>query len=389
MTSKQTRGSKRNRERGAVAILIAALWMTLFGLAALAVDAGYLYQSQRGLQVVADAAVMAGLHSLSSTHSTSTAQNDATTILTANGYSSGVSVTATASQVSVSIQVAQPSFFGRVLGMPSKTLHVSAVGQTSPAAPAVFAGGSVCPPTVAQPGLQFNGTGFAITGDVESNAAVNYYTGGSNTTNGSVTYNPACGYSQGGNPAPTGGVSPTGGALPFPFGYTIASFPACTFGTLGGPPNTDLTLGMPGPFWATGGPSGGTLVSGVYCANGNISLGANTVTGTVTFVATGTITIGSASANLTGFYNNMIAFTTSPQDCGGFPGPAPGPAMNIGNSDVVLNGSFDAPNGCINIGGNNITVNGSLAGNDVQIGVGGSSIINSTGGASGGYYLYQ
>jgi Flp pilus assembly protein TadG len=373
----------RDGERGAVAIVVAALWMTLFGLAALAVDAGYLYQSSRGLQAAADAAVMAGLPAMQT--SSSTAIANATSMATASGYTTGVTVSATSTQLTVAIQVTQPRFFGAILGFPVKTLRATAVGQTNPPVPAVFASGAVCPSSSATPGVQFNGDGFTIKGNVQSNASVNYFTGGTaNTTTGAVTYNPACSYSSGGNPPPTGGASPTGGSMPYPYSYTISSFPACTFGTLGGPV-TNLNLGTPGAFWATGGPSGGTLVSGVYCANGNISLGANSVTGTVTFVATGTITIGSNTGTLTGYYNNMLAFTTSAQNCTG----SPGPAMSVGNASIVLNGSFDAPNGCINVSGSAITVNGSLVGADVTIGAGSASVIDSTAGAGPGGYLYQ
>ena len=202
-----------------------------------------------------------------------------------------------------------------------------------------------------------NGTGFSITGNVESNSAVNYYTGGSNTTTGSVTYNAACGYSPGGNPAPTGGVSPTGGSIPYPYSYTISSFPPCDWGSLSTPGN--FPLGTPGPFWAIGRSVGRRPRSGVYCANGNIDVSAASVTGTITLVATGKITISSATANLTGYYNNMIAFTPVVSDC------ISAQAINIGNADVVLNGSFDAPNGCVNASGSNMTINGSLVGNEV------------------------
>ena len=107
------------------------------------------------------------------------------------------------------------------------------------------------------------------------------------------------------------------------------------------------------------------------------------MTGTITLVATGKITISSSTANLTGFYNNMIAFTPFASDC------FSAQAINIGNADVILNGSFDAPNGCVNASGSNMTINGSLVGNEVQIGVGSSSVINSAGGGARTSYLNQ
>lgn len=377
----------RDLERGSVVVLVALVSTTLLAFTALAVDIGYLYQCRRSLQAATDAATMAGLTVLSGDQSGTGQSNAATmarTFATANGYTNGVAgatvgAAATSTQVTVTISSVKTTFFAGFFGLHTKQLTATAVGQLTPAVPAIFAGGTGCPP--ASTGLQLNGTGFAITGDVESNSAVNYYTGGSNTTNGSVAYNPACGYSGGGNPAPSGGVSPTGGSIPYPYTYTISSFPPCTFGSLSTP--GDFPLGTPGPFWATGGPSGGTLVSGVYCANGNIDVSASSVTGTITLVATGKITISSSTANLTGFYNNMIAFTPVVSDC------ISAQAINIGNASVTLNGSFDAPNGCVNASGSNMTINGSLVGNEVQIGVGGSSVITSSGGGSRSTYLIQ
>ncbi len=59
---------RRHPELGSVTIVVAALWMALFGMAALAVDAGHMYLTKRNLQDAADAAVMAGLPSLGIEH---------------------------------------------------------------------------------------------------------------------------------------------------------------------------------------------------------------------------------------------------------------------------------------------------------------------------------
>ena len=66
---------RRNPQLGSVTIVVAAMWMALFGMAALAVDAGHMYLTKRNLQDAADAAVMAGLPSLGS--SITTAQTNA------------------------------------------------------------------------------------------------------------------------------------------------------------------------------------------------------------------------------------------------------------------------------------------------------------------------
>ncbi|MFL5303632.1 MAG: pilus assembly protein TadG-related protein [Polyangia bacterium] len=366
----------RHAEQGSVTIVVAALWMGLFGMAALAVDAGHMYLTKRNLQDAADAAVMAGLPSLGS--SPTTAQTNARNMAIKCGYPTGnitaVGAAGAPSTLTVTITASEPFFFAKVLGYASKTVTATAVGQANSPVPAIFAGTNTCVGVPTPVGIQFNGGPIDVTGDIESNGSANVY--GSANITGSSTYGGG-----GGCTSNIGGAANSGGSLAYPYSYTTSSFGACTFGSLTTP--GDFPLGTPGPFWATGGPSGGTLKPGVYCANGNISLGANTVVGTVTFVATGTVTIGSASANLTAFSNGIIAYAGAASDC------YSNQAINIGNADVVLNGSFDAPNGCINAGGANITINGSLVGNAVQIGVGGTSSINPAGGGGAGYWMFQ
>jgi len=321
--------------------------------------------------------VMAGLPTLGS--STTTAQTNARNMGIQCGYPTGNITTSTGAAgglttLTVTITASEPFFFAKVLGYPSKTVTATAVGQASSPVPAIFAGTNTCIGSPTPVGIQFNGGPISVNGDVESNGSSNIY--GTATISGSNTYGSGAGCTSN-----IGGASNAGGSLPYPYSYTTSSFGACTFGSLSTAGNLDL--GTPGAFWASGGPSGGTLVSGVYCANGNITLGANTVTGTVTFVATGTVTIGSTTANLTAFSNGIIAYAGATSDC------YSNQAINIGNMGVVLNGSFDAPNGCINAGGTNIVINGSLVGDAVQIGVGGTSSINPTSGGGAGYWMYQ
>lgn len=358
-------------------ILVAALWMALFGMAALAVDAGHMYLTKRNLQDAADAAVMAGLPTLG--NNPANAQTNARNMGIQCGYPSGNITTSTGTAgglttLTVTITASEPFFFAKVLGYASKTVSATAVGQASSPVPAIFAGTNTCVGTPTPVGVQFNGGPIDVNGDVESNGSSNIY--GSANITGSSTYGGGAGCTSN-----IGGASNAGGSLPYPYSYTTSSFGACTFGSLTTP--GDLALGTPGPFWATGGPSGGTLVSGVYCANGNIYASASSMVGTVTFVATGVVDISSSTATLTAFSNGIIAYSGATSDC------YSNQAINIGNSGVTLNGSFDAPNGCINASGTNITINGSLVGNAVQIGVGGTSSINPTSGGGAGYWMYQ
>jgi Flp pilus assembly protein TadG len=376
---------RRDPQHGSVTILVAALWMGLFAMAALAVDAGHMYLTKRNVQEVADAAVMAGLPSLAS--STTTAQSKASSMAQQSGYAVANITTATGTvsgkrTLTVTITATERFFFAKVLGYSSKTVSATSIGQADSQVPSVLALGTSCSGVPAPTGIQFNGGPLTVTGVVEGNGPVNSY--GSTTFSGAVDYGSGAGCSSN-----VAGASNTGGSFPDPWGYPLTGTAAtelwwggCTFGSLtsGG----TLSLGGPGAWWATGGPSGGTLVSGVYCSAGNIDLsGGTSVTGTVTLVALGMITISATTTHLTAYKNGIIAATGWTSNCYSTQ------AINIGSMGVTMDGSFYAPNGCINSSGTNIAINGSEVGAEDQIGVGsGSSITGASGGGSG-YRLYQ
>jgi len=368
-----------DRERGSVAIVMAASLSFLFALGALAVDAGFLYTRERSLQTVADAAALAGGKGIAD----GTATTKATGMATKNGYTNlvaGNTVTVgfpAAQQIQVTITSPQSLVFGRIFGFGAKTMRATAIVGQTVGAPAIWAGGGCGSST----GLALGGGPFTITGDLESNGPLNDYTGGGDTDTGSVTNSNLCappGAWRGPVGQPTGGI---GQAAPTadPWAYNILSgFPACTMGNLTIP---GAPLVVPAP--------GGVVPPGIYCSDGDIDLGvggAITALG-VTFLATGDINIGSAAiTNMTPAANchNLIAFSTAPDSC-----VSGHPAINVGNSGVLLNGSFYAPAGCINMGGPSFTINGSLVGNEVNLS-GPSWTINAGGGSSGGAVtLYQ
>jgi hypothetical protein len=373
MSRKSPAAAERNRERGAVVIIIVALWMTLFGLAALAIDIGFLRQNSRSLQTVADSAVMAGLRVLPSSQSTAIA--NATMMTTANGYSSGVTVTATSTQLTVVIAATQPRFFGAIFGMPAKTLHATSIGRISPPAPAIVALGGC-----GTAGLTINGGGVLnINGIVESNGPLSYSTGpASTTTTGAVQSACAVPSSNGPwNNFPGGrGI---GGPFANPFAAVTTAMFACTVGSLGSGGD------IPGGRWV-----GTTLLPGVYCSSGDLNLngpGTSFIATGVTLVSLGHITIGANGASTlsaaAGAPNNIVAYALSAGTCGG------GPAVNVGNNSLTITGSIYAPNGCINAGGTDMTVNGSFIAAAVNLGDYGPWTFNPGGGGGGSSYIYQ
>jgi hypothetical protein len=383
MTSKRPPPKERNTERGAIALLVAALWISLFGFAALAVDAGYLYQSQRGIQAVADAAVMAGLPSLQT--SQSTAQTNATKLLSANGYTTGITVTPSSTQLTVNIQVTQPRFFGGILGFNSKQLSVTSVGQINPAGAAMYAINTSCTGV----GIRIDGGTANITGPIESNGVMDYATGPNAITSSTSTYSPSCSLTQ--NNGVTGSAPAAGAVGPDPFGYTLADFPVanCAFGTNfsnATPLNTSLLVG----FWqGTTGTS--NLNPGIVCSGSDIQFSGSSITGTVSFVAAGIVNLSGTDIHLTAApgAHGLVVYSDSPAGDDNISGYCAFPeAISIGSSTWTLAGSLYAPHGCISIGGTGVSVAGSLIGGDVNI-HGDITVNSGAGGAGGGYYLYK
>ena len=137
--------SADRRQRGSVAVVMAASLTFLFALGALAVDAGFMYTHERSLQAVADAAALAGGQGF--INGTSTAE--AIAMATQNGYTDGVagntvSVTSPATrQIQVTISSAQAPIFGHIFGLGSKTMTATSIAAAAPLDPAIWAGEDV------------------------------------------------------------------------------------------------------------------------------------------------------------------------------------------------------------------------------------------------------
>ena len=65
------------------------------------------------------------------------------------------------------------------------------------------------------------------------------------------------------------------------------------------------------------------------------------------------------------------------------------PAINVGNSNVTIHGSFYAPGGCINMGGPGFNITGSLVGNEVNLAGPSWTIDGGSGGGGGPTTLFQ
>jgi len=357
----------RRSDSGAMAILLAASMVFLFGLAALAVDAGFMYTRRAGLQSAADAAALAGARGgLSTTR--------AAMMATANGYTQGVGgvTVATTSDVpnnrmTVQITTPQPLFFASGLGYAARTITARAIAQAVPITPAVLALGSVCPPAANAGGVEGSSPALTINGDVAANAGINLYA--STDINGNAVYGPCASVLSGGATANSFGAG---------------SAPADPYASLG---LGSFTCGNATNFLnvSTRNVALTSLSTGVFCSGADLDVNFTSgIAVTATFVAVGRITFSGTTATITAASNGLVAFSTSNAAC-----PAT-QAINTGSDTITFNGSFYAPNGCLNFSGNTMTINGSLIGSRVQLQAGNTSVINGPGGSSpGSSYLYE
>lgn len=355
----------RRSDRGSILIMVAFLMTALFGMAALAVDAGFLYQSRQRMQAAADAAVMAGLPSLASSAAAQTAaKTAAANIASSCGFSTGVTTSVatvgTKLRLTVTITKTQSMFFSRIFGLTSKSMTVTAIGENAAAGPAVYAKNATCPTPGGTTGLQLNG-GATVQGDLVSNGGIGLY-GTFNGNGDTQYYSASCSCADNGGPGTCPNPSTSAPTVTFP-SYTINSFGCSSIGS------ADLNL------------SG--VLSGLYCTTGDINISGNNISGTASFIAGGTVTISATNVTLTAAAsNNYIIFSGATSDC------YSAQSVSIGSSAVTLNGSIYAEFGCINTSGTTVNINGSMYGNEVQLGAS-SGTIDATGTASSSYDLYQ
>jgi hypothetical protein len=409
----------RDRERGAVALLVAVMWTALFGMAVMAVDFGYLYTKKRGMQGAVDGALKAAMPAFQAagggSAGASAAQNRARAVALLSGFQNAeVSFPAPAlpaTQFAVQIQRSHPTFFGGLFGIGSKTLSAQATGElvSSGGGAVIHANDAAC----MGEGFTIQGMGvFNVSGNVESNGILSIgwlagacYPAPSATCRISGTAKAGCA----GNPQNpslytiSGGAS-IGGPFPDPLAAvtpaTLAAF--CDHGSLITNPADPVMSGGIGLWTCGAGPGGSdTLQAGVYCSSGNINVSSPCGTMNVnapdsTFISNGgTITFGANNGIRLGFNpklaaTKIIALATGPgAGCGM-------PAMNVGFANAwTVNGVIYAPNGCINGGGGGTainTFNGQLVGNRINLAMNPGSTWNFIGGggpSGSGWHLFK
>jgi hypothetical protein len=404
----------RDRERGAVAIVIGVMWTALFGLAVMAVDFGYLYTKKRNLQSVADA-VLRGTMPLYA----SNGQNDQTPqirqrardIADLSGYRDDGGATTTvrltgtgpgpSSQLEVTIGRKHPTFFGGVFGLTPRQIQASAVGQvTATGSGAVIQALASAPCLAPVWGAGFfaqGNTSLTINGDVESNSQIVLQPASGSIT-GSVKTDCLTPLAGGFNP---NGVTIAGGQNTILMGTitdSIAASPAsldtfCTPGT-----SVFAPMGIAIGWTNTGGPAGcDTPDDKVYCSSGNINIAPPTSLSIcpgskATFIAQGQITFGANDSiqlqPATGAPKSLVAASFGNMGIASCSG---GFDVFMGSAGTyVLQGNVYAPNGCIAFGGaggvGGFQMTGQMVGKnlDIQMSPGQPWVFTAPGGGGGG-----
>jgi Flp pilus assembly protein TadG len=354
------RQRRREPQSGSVSVIVAVSLVLLCGLAALTVDAGYLFSRQRLLQASADAAALAGAAWLST--SPSAATTDAIANAGVNGFTSGMVTVTTpyntsAAKIAVTIATSYPSFFSRALGYSSFALTARGVATYDSPSARIFSTETACGGT---PGIQITGSSLHVDGDIHSNSELNIFASSgdfgdasyvcSKSTSGSLTF----------DSGPTATAAETA-----PFTWATSDFP-CTYNYPSGL-NTSTAA-----CWQSGTSSGGVLKPGVYCVTGNAQFNGSSISGNVTIVASGTIQFNASSATLTAFKNDVLLYSTS----------SASPAIQTNTSSLNMTGSLYAPNGALQMNGSGDTISGAVVAKTISMNV--SSVTINSGAGGGG-----
>jgi len=394
----------RDRERGAVALLVAVMWTALFGMAVLAVDFGYLYTKKRGMQGAVDGALKAAMPVFMANGGGTAGANAALTRAQAVAFLSGfqnsevTSITGLpASQFGIKIQRSHPTFFGGLFGIGTKTLSAQGTGELTGGSggAAIWAGDpSACG---AQwdltTGLDIRGNGFlTVNGDVQSKNKIHFGNPAATCNNptvcqvtGTVTNGSGCMFWNDAGAGPTGNITVGGtasGSPADPINQTLLTLNSkCDFGTM-------FTVGAP-PAWAPEAGGCNALPSGVYCSNSTIQVIPPGPAGSICpvvasfFSAADVMIMTNGNVDLTPVPKALGIVVYSNQILGG---PTAILMTSGAGGTVNLRGKLYAPGGKIDLQTDttNLVVGDTVAGRVVNIALGNGASWVFNGGGGGG-----
>lgn len=350
--------------------LHALVIFVLLGVSALVLDVGVFTVEKRNVQNAVDGAALAAARELPGDPSAALAA--AENYLALNGYpvaGSDVTLAYTTPYTADSEQVEViltnhnvPYLFARVLGFVSLDISARAVGESVTGHEddyAVFALDTSC----GSPGIDIQGSDASFVGTVHGNSNV-AIAGSDHSFIPSITF--SCDFSEGGSGHTYAHDEKYTGERNDPFLGALIDFASfsCNFSY----PN-NVNLKSKAEVWSDAGKT--QLISGVYCFDRNVSLVGNDITGSVTFVAMGNITVSGSNHNLSPAPDNDFLFYSESST-----GPN---QIDVSGSGGQWSGLMYAPNGDASLSGQaNHNFAGSVVAQNVSINGNGMTIVASS-----------
>lgn len=360
-------------ERGQTMAIYAIAMVALLGTAAMVLDLGMFLGERRQLQNAADGAALAAARHLPA--SPILAETAADDYLTRNGFDPSdvdVQVVLTSAfsgdigQFEVIVQSSNlPFFFGRALGYMFKNVEARAVAQVITSFGdeyAIFALNSDC----SEAGVTVSGTDGGFVGIVHSNGNLTV-SGGNHTFTPAVTF--GCDFTENGGGHTYGRGQVQVGDRDLPASYTYSHF-TCDFTFT--QPNVNLKSQA---VWQD--PQKTVFIDGTYCFEGNVTLVGNDLSGTVSFIAQGRVSISGSDADFTAndpsgvlifsaYSGNQAAVDISGSG-GAWTGDIVAPAGHVdisGQSNQALLGSVLADT--VSLAGNGLTITTNAGNNNTN-----------------------
>lgn len=357
----------------------AVMLVAIVGFAALAIDVGSYYQTQRQAQGAADAAALAGADAYGASGSAASASASASATATINDRGAVPTVIASSSAVTVSIATTAPSYFGRFFNRGvDPAVGARAVASVPAVSTACVTTGVNCwsiwaMDTSCSGGVQFSGGGYTVTGGIHSNGGLN--TGGGGSHDGPTYYNSACTPATGGSDTftnPGGAPQTQATSSTWPLDYS-AKFPACSGAACTGPSGTPPYCN----YAAASYPVSSTPTPGIYCAYG---------TGTPSNPATynGAVTLSNGGYSVTATYicgtfdvssgvNSFTAYNYPTNQLAVYANATSGTGVTWAGGGYQVDGDTFVPHAAISITAG-LTGTNFLEGKDVNLSAGGYSV---------------
>lgn len=325
------------QERGSVIIMVAMAMVVMVGIAALAVDVGYLYMQKTKMQNGVDAAALAGATALTNTGE---AENRADHYAQLNGLEPGKLLAAFSKnnqRLDLTYIDTFNTFFARVLGIDSVEIKVAAAAELAgPGQAFEYAIFSGSPLDI----LPINGSRLYVDGSVHSNDDLKV--NGSRITITGVA-------------EAVGVINVNGSNIVIGErrpGVSFVEMPDYTAQIKAQAAAANKVFNDNKTYY-----NGNHInINGNIHINGTATLNGNTITGAGAILATGPN--GDIYIN-----GNIISASAGDQVC-----------LYSENGDIHINGNgiridgiIYAPHGNIHINGNDITVNGRIIGNTVKL----------------------